>query len=125
MKKLLVKISLLSVFVILMLTVPSIYVHEGVHWVAGSINPWEDPIGFHVLDSYCLSQGYYGCVTVVEEYPGSFGDRPLFYAGLEEWTACFVEFMFLLLGSLFIVIYSLRFMGVSVRKKEKRIVVGV
>ena len=65
--------------VVITLTIP---IHEAAHWVMSEIDPYSEPVEFHLFDDKSFQNGEHilvsalGYVTVKETYPGSFKDRP-------------------------------------------------
>ena len=55
--------------------------HEAAHWIMSEIDPYSEPVEFHLFDlsskngDHILSSTL-GSVVIKETYPGSFGDRP-------------------------------------------------
>ena len=67
--------------------------HEAAHWVMSDIDPYIEPVEFHVFDETSFKNGQHilssalGCVIVKEKYPGAFKDRP-FWADLFQELIC-------------------------------------
>jgi hypothetical protein len=79
--------TLLLSCLIIILTTP---IHEATHWVLSDIDPYIDPIEFHLFDERAIQNGKHmlssalGCVVVKESYPGAFKDRPQWADLLQE-----------------------------------------
>lgn len=77
---------LLSCFFII-ITTP---IHEGAHWVMSELDPYIEPVEFHVFDKESFQSGNgilssaLGCVVIEENYPGAFDDRPPWADALQE-----------------------------------------
>ena len=71
----LILIGFLMSTTIIILTTP---VHEAAHWVMSDIDPYSEPVEFHLFDDISFQNGQHilssalGCVIVKETYPGSF-----------------------------------------------------
>ena len=87
--KIITTILLLSCLTII-LTTP---IHEATHWALSDIDPYIDPVEFHLFDERSIQNGKHilssalGCVVVRESYPGAFKDRPQ-YADLLQEIIC-------------------------------------
>jgi hypothetical protein len=70
-------------------------IHEAAHWIMSEIDPYSEPIEFHLFDDKSFQNGEnilssaLGLVTIKETYPGSFNDRP-------KWIDPFQELICLL-----------------------------
>jgi len=79
--------TLLLSCLIIILTTP---IHEATHWILSDIDPYIDPIEFHLFDERSIQNGKHilssalGCVVVKESYPGAFKDRPQWADLLQE-----------------------------------------
>ena len=84
---------LLSLLIII-LTTP---LHEACHWVLSDIDPYIDPVEFHIFDEKCLQNGEnilssaLGYVVIREKYPGAFKDRPEYFDFLQEFICCSIQ----------------------------------
>jgi len=80
-------ISLIISSSTIILTTP---LHEGAHWVISEIDPYVEPIEFHVFDTESLTKGDHiltsalGYVKIKEKYPNAFKDRPIWADLLQE-----------------------------------------
>jgi len=83
----LITTTLLLSCLIMILTTP---IHEAAHWVLSDIDPYIDPVEFHLFDERSIQNGgrilssALGCVVVKESYPGAFKDRPQWADTLQE-----------------------------------------
>lgn len=74
----LIVLVLLLSFSMIIITTP---VHEAAHWVMSKIDPYIEPVEFHLFDETSLRQGDHmlssvlGCVIIRESYPGAFEQR--------------------------------------------------
>ena len=79
--------TLLMSCLIMIITTP---IHEATHWILSDIDPYIDPIEFHLFDERAIQNGKHilssalGCVVVKESYPGAFKDRPKWADPLQE-----------------------------------------
>ena len=75
---------------VIIITTP---LHEAAHWVMSDIDPYVEPIEFHLFDETSFKNGQHilssalGCVIVKEKYPGAFEDRP-FWADIFQEIIC-------------------------------------
>ncbi len=64
--------------------------HEATHWVISEIDPYSEPVEFHLYDGKSFQDGQHilssplAYVTLREAYPGSFKDRPVWVDPLQE-----------------------------------------
>ena len=86
----LVLIGFLISTTIIIATTP---IHEAGHWVMSEIDPYVEPVEFHVFDeaSYQNEEqilpSALGSVVIKEKYPGAFNDRPI-WADLFQEIIC-------------------------------------
>lgn len=79
--------SFLFSCIVIIATTP---VHEGAHWIMSSIDPYSEPVEFHLFDDLSFQNKQHifssalGCVIIKETYPGSFKDRPLWIDPIQE-----------------------------------------
>lgn len=79
---------------IIILTTP---LHEACHWVLSDIDPYIEPVEFHIFDEKGLQNGEnilssaLGYVVIKEKYPGAFKDRPEYFDFLQEFICCFLQ----------------------------------
>ncbi|MGF3555135.1 MAG: hypothetical protein ACQXXF_07725 [Thermoplasmatota archaeon] len=68
-------------------------IHEATHWILSDIDPYIEPIEFHLFDERAIQNGKHilssalGCVVIKEKYPGAFRDRPQ-WANLIQEIIC-------------------------------------
>ena len=73
--------------VVITLTIP---LHEAAHWIMSDIDPYSEPVEFHLFDDKSFQNGEHilssalGSVTIKETYPGSFEDRPVWLDPVQE-----------------------------------------
>ncbi|KYK21618.1 hypothetical protein AYK24_08795 [Thermoplasmatales archaeon SG8-52-4] len=73
--------------IFMILTTP---LHEATHWIISEIDPYIDPVEFHLFDDNSFKRNEnilssaLGYVVVKEKYPGAFNDRPLWMDTLQE-----------------------------------------
>jgi hypothetical protein len=69
------------------ITIP---VHEAAHWIMSDIDPYVEPVEFHLFDDNPFQNGQnilssaLGYVLIKEAYPGAFNDRPIWANLLQE-----------------------------------------
>ena len=91
--KLIFFIFILSLIFII-LTTP---LHEACHWILSDIDPYIEPIEFHIFDEKSLQNGEnilssaLGYVVIKEKYPGAFKDRPKYFDFLQEFICCAIQ----------------------------------
>ncbi len=79
---------------IIILTTP---LHEACHWVLSDIDPYIEPVEFHIFNEKCLQNGEnilssaLGYVVIKEKYPGAFNVRPEYFDFLQEFICCFIQ----------------------------------
>lgn len=65
-------------------------VHEAAHWIMSDIDPYVEPVEFHVFDDTSFQNEEHvlpsalGYVVIKEKYPGAFHDRPWWADMLQE-----------------------------------------
>lgn len=73
--------------VVIIATTP---LHEAAHWIMSDIDPYIEPVEFHLFDETSFKNGQHilssalGCVIVKEKYPGAFEDRPIWADVFQE-----------------------------------------
>ena len=73
--------------ILMVITTP---IHEAAHWVMSEIDPYSEPVEFHLFDDSNLQNNQnilsfkLGSVIIKESYPGAFKDRPLWIDFVEE-----------------------------------------
>jgi len=64
--------------------------HEAAHWVMSTIDPYSEPVEFHLFDDRSFQMGEHilssalGYIVIKETYPGSFKDRPIWIDPIQE-----------------------------------------
>lgn len=65
-------------------------IHEATHWIISEIDPYIEPVEFHLFDDNSFKKNEnilssaLGYVVVKEKYPGAFNDRPVWMDTLQE-----------------------------------------
>jgi hypothetical protein len=83
-------------FIFIIVTTP---LHEACHWVLSDIDPFIEPVEFHIFDEKSLFKGKnilssaLGYVVVKEKYPGAFKDRPPWSDLLQELICIFIQLL--------------------------------
>ena len=73
--------------IFMIITIP---LHEATHWIISEIDPYSEPVEFHLFDNSYIQDNQnilfinLGSVTIKESYPGAFKDRPLWIDYIEE-----------------------------------------
>lgn len=85
-------VILLMVFVFTIGNTVMVPVHEGIHWVVFKAEPWAEPLSIELFDNVTFDSKYMfvsrlGTTNAVEEYPGSWNDRPWWIGILHEGLA--------------------------------------
>ncbi len=94
--------------IIIIATTP---LHEAAHWIMSEIDPYSEPVEFHLFDlstqndQHILSSTL-GSVVIKETYPGSFEDRPSWADPVEELICALIQIIL----TCFIVSKILRFL---------------
>jgi hypothetical protein len=82
--------------VVIIVTIP---LHEAAHWIMSDIDPYSEPVEFHLFDFKSPDNGQHillsalGSVTIKEAYPGSFKDRPIWIDLLQELICISVQIL--------------------------------
>lgn len=80
----------------IIVTIP---LHEAAHWIMSDIDPYSEPVEFHLFDDKSFQHGgnilssALGSVTVKETYPGSFKDRPSWMDFIQELICIFIQIL--------------------------------
>jgi hypothetical protein len=103
--------------------IATIPLHEAAHWIMSDIDPYSEPVEFHLFDfkssdnrQHILSSAL-GYVTIKESYTGSFKDKPKWLDPVQELICISIQ----ILITLIIVIKTL---GVLSNKNQKMISVS-
>ena len=73
--------------VVIIATTP---LHEAAHWIMSDIDPYSEPVEFHLFDDKSFQNGQHilssalGCIIIKETYPGSFKDRSIWMDPIQE-----------------------------------------
>jgi len=111
----LVLIGFLFSTTIIIATTP---VHEAAHWVMSEVDPYVEPVEYHVFDEFSYQThknvlpSALGSVVIKEEYPGAFNDRP-------GWANVLQEIICISIQIALAVIITLKIMQWIIRKKQK------
>jgi hypothetical protein len=88
-------IFLISLFIIVV-TTP---IHEASHWIMSDIDPYIEPVEFHLFDDESFQNGQkilssaLGYVIVRETYPGSFKDRSIWMDIIQELICISIQIL--------------------------------
>lgn len=89
-QKLTLQTILIGFFLSCVIIVATTPLHEAAHWVMSEIDPYVDPVEFHLFDGESLQIGQsfmssaLGYVLIKESYPGSFRDRHVWIDPIQE-----------------------------------------
>lgn len=81
-------------FIFIILTTP---LHEAGHWILSDIDPYIEPVEFHIFDEKSIQKGEnilssaVGYIVVKEKYPGAFEDRPIWSDLIQELICIFIQ----------------------------------
>ena len=93
------RILLFTFFVVGLLTVLTIPLHEGLHWVMCGIDPNIMPVKPHFFDNYAYKWGTIACVEV--KYFG----RPVFFNHFVQEVICFsIQFLVMFLVGCYLMV---------------------
>ncbi len=93
------KIILIGLFLSCTIMIVTTPIHEAAHWVMSDIDPYIEPVEFHIFDSKSsnnnenimfLALGY---VVIKEKYPGAFEDRPLWIDSIQEVICILIQIL--------------------------------
>jgi hypothetical protein len=91
------KIILIILLLSTILLIATTPLHEAVHWIISDIDPYSEPVEFHIFDDKALNKhenilsSYLGYVVIKETYPGSFDDRPIWMDLFQEIICIFLQ----------------------------------
>ena len=91
------KIILLCFFLSFIFIIATTPIHEAAHWIMSEIDPYIEPVEFHLFDEKSLKNGEsifssaFGYVLVKEKYPGAFKDRPGWFDLLQELICILIQ----------------------------------
>ena len=89
-------------------------VHEAAHWVMSDIDPYVEPVEFHVFDEFSYQSeenilpSALGAVVIEEKYPGAFNDRPSWANILQEIICIFIQIALAVIITLKIIKYIVK-----------------
>ena len=89
-------ISFLLSLIVIVITTP---LHEASHWVMSDIDPYMEPVEFHLFDDESFQNGQHilssalGCVIVKETYAGSFKDRSIWMDPIQELICISIQIL--------------------------------
>ena len=89
-------ISFLLSLIVIVVTTP---LHEASHWVMSDIDPYIEPVEFHLFDDESFQNGQHilssalGCVIVKETYTGSFKDRSIWMDPIQELICISIQIL--------------------------------
>ena len=98
-QKLTLQIILIGFFLSCVIIVATTPLHEAAHWVMSEIDPYADPVEFHLFDGESLQTGQsimssaLGYVVIKESYPGSFKDRPIWIDPTQELICISIQIL--------------------------------
>ena len=81
---------------IMILTIP---IHEAAHWIMSDIDPYVEPVEFHIFESISSNPNEnimfsaLGYVVIKEKYPGAFEDRPLWMDTFQEFICILIQLL--------------------------------
>lgn len=97
------KINLQIILIVLFFSALVIFtttpIHEATHWIIAEIDPYSEPIEFHLFDEKSFHNGQnvldfnLGSVVVRESYPGSFDDRPKWIDPFQELICLSIQLL--------------------------------
>ena len=100
------KILLFCFLIALSIIIITTPVHEAAHWVMSEIDPYVDPVEFHVFDQFTNENNQHilssalGCVVIKEKYEGAFADRPFWADILQEIICVTIQIIIALFATL-------------------------
>ena len=90
---------LIGFFLSCIIIVATTPIHEAAHWVMSEIDPYADPVEFHLFDGESLQTGQsimsseLGYVLIKESYPGSFKDRSIWMDPIQELICISIQIL--------------------------------
>ena len=93
---LIVSIGFLLSLGLIIVTTP---IHEAAHWVMSDIDPYVEPVEFHLFDEESFQNGEHilssalGYVVIKETYPGAFEDRPIWADLMQEFICICIQIL--------------------------------
>lgn len=89
-RKIRLNIIFIGFFLSCIIIIATTPLHEAAHWIMSDIDPYIEPVEYHVFGDMSLENGRrmlssgLGYVVVREKYPGAFKDRPIWADALQE-----------------------------------------
>jgi hypothetical protein len=93
-------------------------IHEAAHWVMSEVDPYVEPVEYHVFDEFSYQTqknvlpSALGSVVIKEEYPGAFNDRP-------SWSNILQEIICLSIQIFLAVIITLKIIKWIIRREQR------
>ena len=93
------RIAIISFLLSLIVIVATTPLHEASHWIMSDIDPYIEPVEFHLFDDESFQNGQnvlssaLGCVIVKETYPGSFKDRSIWMDPIQELICISIQIL--------------------------------
>ena len=93
------RITIISFLLSLIVIVATTPLHEASHWIMSDIDPYIEPVEFHLFDDESFQNGQHvlssalGCVIVKETYPGSFKDRSIWMDPIQELICISIQIL--------------------------------
>jgi hypothetical protein len=87
-------ITFLLSCIFMVITTP---LHEGAHWIMSEIDPYIEPVEFHLFDDNSFQKNEnilysaLGYVVIKEKYPGAFKDRPIWMDTFQEVICILIQ----------------------------------
>ena len=94
-------------------------VHEAAHWVMSDVDPYVEPVEYHVFDEFSYQNeenilpSALGAVVIQEKYPGAFNDRP-------SWANIMQEIICVMIQIIISVFVTLKIIKYIVSRQEKK-----
>jgi hypothetical protein len=93
------KIILIGFFLSCTIMIVTIPLHEAAHWVMSDIDPYIEPVEFHIFDSKSSNHNEnimfsaLGYVVIKEKYPGAFKDRLSWIDSFQEVICILIQIL--------------------------------
>lgn len=93
------KIILIGFFLSCTIMIVTIPLHEAAHWITSDIDPYIEPVEFHIFDSKSSNTNEnimfsaFGYIVIKEKYPGAFEDRPLWIDSFQEVICILIQIL--------------------------------
>lgn len=94
--KIRLQIILLGILLTCIFIIATTPLHEAAHWIMSEVDPYSEPIEFHLFDKISrfdqnILSSTLGSVVIKESYPGSFKDRPLWIDPVQELICTLIQ----------------------------------